>query len=418
VNQGSSTMWNVLLPTPAIDNGDNRVRPNEDYGFLLPFTGEPGDEKLFVVFSRTKEPDLESLIHRLKTGQKAVEEPSAPKVMVASAAIDDSVVTRLRDAYSRDLAIEKIDDDKSEDQPGPKGTAVYVVNPNGSAEARVVADITLHHSGEKLTARQMFYATRQEPPAKAKAKPATIAARRPAAGAPAPPTLEAEARPASIVPVAYTASAAAPLGLRYTLSKKTDEGTVIVSPADTFHTGESIAINLEVNDAGYLYMVNQGSSGNWLVLLPSRKIDNGDNSVHPNKTYSYRLRFTGDPGVERLFVIFSRTEEPDLERLIYSLKGGKVAPASTPRKTPKGTPAEETPIEEPAPKTMLASLTPIDDAVVDRLREVYSRDLDIETVDNDQSEGHSGPKGTAVYVVNPKGSPDSRVVADISLRHE
>jgi hypothetical protein len=44
--------------------------------------------------------------------------------------------------HSRDLKIEKVD----EQTPGEKKeTAVYVVNPSGSADSRVVADLLLVH---------------------------------------------------------------------------------------------------------------------------------------------------------------------------------------------------------------------------------------------------------------------------------
>jgi hypothetical protein len=48
----------------------------------------------------------------------------------------------LRTAYSRDLVIEKIDA-STDTQKGE--TAVYVVNPSGSPESRLVADLRLAH---------------------------------------------------------------------------------------------------------------------------------------------------------------------------------------------------------------------------------------------------------------------------------
>jgi len=47
-----------------------------------------------------------------------------------------------RDAWSRDLIIEKVDPNTNGDK---KETAVYVVNPTGSADSRVVADLHLVH---------------------------------------------------------------------------------------------------------------------------------------------------------------------------------------------------------------------------------------------------------------------------------
>jgi hypothetical protein len=52
---------------------------------------------------------------------------------------------------------------------------------------------------------------------------------------------------------------------------------------------------------------------------------------------------------------------------------------------------------------------------VDRMRTVYARDLIIEQVDPNTP---GDKKETAVYVVNPTGSADSRVVADLHLVHQ
>jgi hypothetical protein len=52
------------------------------------------------------------------------------------------MVGQLREAYARDLIVEKI----TEDTPGDrKEKAVYVVNPTGSDSSRVVADLILVH---------------------------------------------------------------------------------------------------------------------------------------------------------------------------------------------------------------------------------------------------------------------------------
>ena len=67
---------------------------------------------------------------------------------------------------------------------------------------------------------------------------------------------------------------------------------------------------------------------------------------------------------------------------------------------------------------MMASVR-IDDNIVNRLRNASSRDLIVEHVDPstpvDSSAGDK--KETAVYVVNPAGSPYSRLVADLHLVH-
>jgi hypothetical protein len=59
-----------------------------------------------------------------------------------AAAISNSAVNRMRESYSRDLIVEKVDPATPGDK---KETAVYVVNPTGSADSRVVADLHLVH---------------------------------------------------------------------------------------------------------------------------------------------------------------------------------------------------------------------------------------------------------------------------------
>ena len=50
----------------------------------------------------------------------------------------------MRDVYARDLIIEKGDAEPGDQQD----KSVYVVNPRGSADSRVVADIQLIHKAD------------------------------------------------------------------------------------------------------------------------------------------------------------------------------------------------------------------------------------------------------------------------------
>jgi hypothetical protein len=94
-----------------------------------------------------------------------------------------------------------------------------------------------------------------------------------------------------------------------------------------------------------------------------------------------------------------------LDGLIYSLSGSQQ-------------PTE--PARPPQSKELLAqNRVNIRDGVVNRMREVYARDLIIEKVDETTPAVASAPpKEKAVYVVNPARSGDSRVVADVTLTHK
>ncbi|PWT98377.1 MAG: hypothetical protein C5B51_29495 [Terriglobia bacterium] len=282
-------------------------------------------------------------------------------------------------------------------------------------------------SARQLTARELFYSAVQDAPKPAASKPqakaAPVAARKAGTGEVAsapkpvppvqPPRTEQVSLPdgGRVVPaVAKVESdpAGPPLGLRYTVLKKTGDNMQEVPATTVFHAGDRIQIAVQTNLSGYLYIVSQGSSGTWKPMFPSPEVDNGDNHVEAFRSYTLppnsRLLFDEQTGTEKLFVVLSREPEPNLEKMIYSLQRN-----GQPVRAPKA--------PEPAREgTLLVLANPrIDDATVGFLRTAYARDLVIEKVD-EKTAGER--KETAVYVVNPSGSADSRVVADLQLVHQ
>jgi len=245
-------------------------------------------------------------------------------------------------------------------------------------------------TAKKLTARELFYAA-VDAPAPAAHKTARSEKKAKTNPNPTPqPTIP-------VMTAAYKPQGPA-LGLRYTILKRIQDSQVETDADAVFHAGDRIRLAVETNDDGYLYIVNRGSSGTWKVLFPSAEIKNGDNHIQRLARFEipsgYTFTFDEQPGEEKLFIVLSRQPEPDLEGLIYSLgqKGGT---------------AEK-------PKVLLASAAFSDD-VVGKLRNAYARDLIVEKVDDEQA---GAKKEKAVYAVNPSGSADSRVVADIALRHQ
>src|SRR5690242_11234172 len=258
---------------------------------------------------------------------------------------------------------------------------------------------------KKLTARELFYSAVEPPPPAAKKAQKPAAKPKPAIRKSSPAPEESAASNAPSIPVLNAAyrpqGPRAALGLRYTILKKAGDTQTEVSADAVFHAGDRIRLAVETNDDGYLYVVNRGSSGTWKLLFPSPEIKNGDNRIQRRVRYEvpagYTFTFDEQAGEEKLFMVLAREPEPDLESLIYSLgqKGG----------TPAGV---------KKPKVLLASAAFGDD-VIGRLRNTYARDLIVEEVDDEQA----GPKTEkAVYAVNPTGSADSRVVADVALKHE
>jgi len=263
----------------------------------------------------------------------------------------------------------------------------------------------------KLTARELFYAaTEPAPAAKSGTKPKPVRHKNVApatveTGSNSTPQDSVEARPLPVMHASYRPQGSRPpLGLRYTILKRTGDQQAEVNSDTVFHAGDRIRLAVEANDDGYLYVVNRGSSGTWKVLFPSPEIKNGDNRIQRLANYDipsgYTFTFDEQGGEEKLFVVLSRQPEPDLEKLIYSLGQGTLSQ-----------PNEKT-VEKP--KMILASAAFTDD-MIGKLRNVYARDLIVEKVDD----GDAGPRHEkAVYAVNPNGSADSRVVADITLKHQ
>jgi hypothetical protein len=254
-----------------------------------------------------------------------------------------------------------------------------------------------------LHPRQMPYGVQDETPAPVKPKSSVKPKPTPKPATDQAQSGQPAAQPSGdIVRASYTA-----LALRYTVQKR-DGSTTTDVPADTkFHSGDHIQLSVQVNDTGYLYIVSQGTSGTWKALFPSPEIADGDNHVQRGPVYTvpqgYRFTFSGDPGVERMFAIFSRQPVQEIESLIYSLKGGQQTPAADPGSG------------HPTAKVLSASAQPIGDSQIAKMWDTYSRDLIIEKEDHEQA---GQQQDLSVYVANPKGSPDSRVVADIRLTHK
>jgi hypothetical protein len=286
---------------------------------------------------------------------------------------------------------------------------------------------------QTLSPREIFYGEGRAAAApKPASKPKVAAANKPATpSTPAPqdtpeevaavPTIGAPA-PTQDNVVRLVSVKTGPLGLKYSVLKRgPDAQYAEVDPDANFTANDSIRVSVEVNDPGYLYVVAQGSSGKWTVMFPRPETDGGDNRVRPDHQYNIpRTSFLFDSraGTEKLFVVLSRQPEQDLESLIYSLRDKS--------------PNDASPKTGQLSRTMMASNeAPIQDDLVQRMRQTYSRDLVIEKVDDaatpppdairkiEVKHGAMIPPGEkAVYVVNQNAGENARVVASIELRHQ
>jgi len=224
----------------------------------------------------------------------------------------------------------------------------------------------------------------------------------------APKAQPVQGRPVSVTK--ESPSVETPLGVRYSVLKYTGQEAVEVSPKTRFHSGDRIQLKVQFNDDGYLYLVHQGTSGAWQLMYPSPRTAHGGNAVVAGREYKIPeislMRFGGERGVEKLFLVVSRVPEQKLEELIYSIREEAPTPGQTPR--PNASPASSS--------LLMAANRPIENPLINQLRTSYTRDLVLEEPEDAPVAANRGEP--SVYVVNTSVKADSRVVIDIALTHE
>jgi hypothetical protein len=155
IARGSSGNWKPLFPAPDINGGDNHVAAHANYALpsstqAFTFDDQPGEEKLFIIYSAEPIRDMEGMIPSLSQQSKP-DRPAAtkalPMITASLAPITDNFVSQMRNTYSRDLVVQTVTPKAPDAQPAEAAStrpenAVYVVNKTGG---RLVADIRLEH---------------------------------------------------------------------------------------------------------------------------------------------------------------------------------------------------------------------------------------------------------------------------------
>ncbi len=216
---------------------------------------------------------------------------------------------------------------------------------------------------------------------------------------------------AKTVSVEYRDQGASPpaaqhLGLRYNLvlvDKDTGKGAPVEADR-IFQPGECIALEFEANRSGYLYVLNQGSSGSWNPLLPSSQMPDEANIVKARTSVrvpqKYCFEIAGPPGLERIFVALARNPA-ELYDLHDSIKGGGSSGEG-----------EAQPSEAVHVLTAENRLT----RVVSKMQaSMGARDLKITKIAQPSDPGE--PPGS-VYLVNASAGSSDRVVTEIQIKHE
>lgn len=279
--------------------------------------------------------------------------------------------------------------------------------------ALVGVGVVFAQTDRKLSAREIFYspAAKAAEPKPPDPKPSKAVQRAPKAPARTPEVTHESTSPAlqQTKPLVTLASLTRkPLGVRLSILKIGENGQTSEMPPDTsFQPGERVRLSLQFSENGYLYIINRGSSGTWTQLFPSPELPDASNVVVPGVTYSVppdrNFVISDPPGEEKLFIILSRQPELDVDALTMDMSRRDATGL-------KELPAPKYPLET----RIAANLPSMNDAMVDRLRNVYARDLIIEKVDP-QTPGNR--KENAIYAVNPSGGDDTRVVLDAQIKH-
>jgi hypothetical protein len=153
IQQGSTGAWSPIFPPPnaaadanKVVAGQSQVVPSGTRAFA--FDQNPGDEKLYVILSRTPITDIDRAVQNLRSGGPAQhEQPAAgaPQMLEAENVIPEAFVHQLG---SRDLSLvdeQTVDESSKPDVQGEK--AIYVVSKGAGPDSnsRVVLSLDLRH---------------------------------------------------------------------------------------------------------------------------------------------------------------------------------------------------------------------------------------------------------------------------------
>jgi hypothetical protein len=187
------------------------------------------------------------------------------------------------------------------------------------------------------------------------------------------------------------------LGLRYNLlliDRNNNSVIEAVDPTRTFREGDCVAVELEPNRSGYLYVLEQGSSGVWKPLFPSPKLPDESNIVRSQTPIrvpqSTCFGIHSPQGMERVFVVLTRDPGNlnDLQESIRQVNSGAQSP-------------------------LLAQN--INQLRAEMKTRLESRDLEVETVAQPQA---AGERRYAVYIANASSVASDQLSAEIQISHK
>jgi hypothetical protein len=169
-----------------------------------------------------------------------------------------------------------------------------------------------------------------------------------------------------------------------------------------FRKGDCLALELQANRSGYIYVLSRQTSGEWQPLLPSPEMPNQTNILNPGEKLrvprGHCFEITDPPGTETLFVVLSR-DPSDIFELNEGIKG-RTPPAAVPQAQPGA--------------MLLASATVVKNEVERFSRALQSNDMVVKKVARPVT---AGEPPHSFYAVNTSDKPVTRVVTEIRIRH-
>jgi hypothetical protein len=189
------------------------------------------------------------------------------------------------------------------------------------------------------------------------------------------------------------------LGVRYNvlLVDTSSNSSQVADPSSTFHNSDCLALSIQSNYDGYLYVLDRGSSGKWDVLLPSTALADESNYVRArtNVRAPAEACFSLDnpPGVEHLYVVLARSPQ-DISELNSAIKSSRGA-----ADTSAGS-------ESQHPQSIERQMAKLEEGM-------RSRDIRVTKV----SRPADGEPAHAVYVVDTSHNASDRIVTEIQIKH-
>lgn len=110
-------------------------------------------------------------------------------------------------------------------------------------------------------------------------------------------------------PVGNEADGRRVLAMRHRIVAARGEQVGFVPEKFTFVSGDRMRLQVSLNRTGHMYVLHRGSMGDWKLLFPDPRIDNGMNSITAGQAIEIPkdgwFEFDTNPGIEELYLFFA-----------------------------------------------------------------------------------------------------------------